>query len=94
VNYKIVDSVIKSKKKMTYEELDKMFETETIEDTSYIPFLESLNIARELSAILTNCKNKRGNLDFESSDMKIKKDAKYITLHLVFTLYLNLRELS
>ena len=76
VNYKIVDSVIKSKKKMTYEDLNKIFETGIVEDKSYIPFIEDLNTARELSDILTKKKNKRGNLDFESSDMKVKKDDK------------------
>lgn len=74
VNYKIVDSVINSKKKMTYEDLNEIFKTELIEDKTYIPFLDSINLARELSNILTKRKNKRGNLDFESSDMKIKKD--------------------
>lgn len=74
VNYKIVDSVINSKKKMTYEDLNQIFKTELIEDKTYIPFLDSINLARELSNILTKRKNKRGNLDFESSDMKIKKD--------------------
>ena len=73
-HYKIVDSVIKSKKKMTYEDLNELFEKGEIEDTSYYAFSESLNLARELSNILTNKKNKRGNLDFESSDMKVKHD--------------------
>jgi len=74
LNYKIVDSVIKSKKKMTYEELNEIFKTEEVEDKSYLPFLQQIDLARELSNILTRAKNKRGNLDFESSDMKIKRD--------------------
>jgi len=74
VNYKIVDSVIKSKKKMTYEELNEIFQTGNIEDESYIQFLSSLKLARELSDILTQKKNKRGNLDFESSDISIKTE--------------------
>ena len=73
-NYKIVDSVIKSKKKMTYEDLNELFENGSIEDETYYAFNESLTLARELSNLLTSTKNKRGNLDFESSDMKIKKD--------------------
>lgn len=74
VNHKIVDSVINSKKKMTYEELNEIFKNKTIEDPTYLPFLPTLELARELSNILTNKKNKRGNLDFESSDINIKKE--------------------
>ncbi len=73
LNYKIIDSVINSKKKMTYEELNELFKGEIVDD-SYIPFINDLNIARELSNILTDKKNKHGNLDFESNDIKIKKD--------------------
>ena len=74
VNYKIVYSVIHSKKKMTYEELNKMFETQEIEEETYIPFIQDIEFARELSNILTKNKSKRGNLDFESKDRKIIKD--------------------
>ena len=37
INYKIVDSVINSKKKMTYEELNDLFEEKDV-DESYYPF--------------------------------------------------------
>lgn len=85
-NYKIIDTVIESKKKMTYEELNELFETGKIEDETYYAFLENLEIARELSNLLTKTKFKRGNLDFESSDMKIKTDdnnkpIEFINLH-------------
>ena len=70
VNYKIVDSVICSKKKMTYEELNDMFKNGDIPDESYIPFLSSIETARELSSILTKV---RKNLAFESSDISIEK---------------------
>lgn len=73
VNYKIVDSVIKSRKKMTYEELNQLFNGEEV-DASYLPFVYDLNTMRELSNILTNAKQKRGNLDFESSDIKVTND--------------------
>lgn len=73
VNYKIVDSVIHSKKKMTYEELDDLFEGKDV-DESYYPFYNDINLLRELSNILTLSKHKRGHLNFESSDIKIEKD--------------------
>ena len=73
INYRIVDSVIKSRKKMTYEELNELFNGNMV-DESYIPFIEDLNHMRELSNILTRAKHKNGYIDFESSDISIIKD--------------------
>ena len=73
VNYKIFDSVIKSKKKMTYEDLNNLFKGNDV-DSSYHPFIEDLTSMRELSNILTKSKIKKGNLDFESSDVEAIKD--------------------
>jgi len=73
INYKIVDSVINSKKKMTYEELNDLFEGKDV-DESYYPFYNDINLLRELSNILTHSKHKRGHLNFESSDIEIEKD--------------------
>jgi ribonuclease R len=75
VNYKITDSVIKSKKKMTYEELNELFSGNQI-DPSYIPFIPELQVIRELSNILTKTKHKNGAIEFESSDISIQKDRK------------------
>ena len=72
-NYKIFDSVIKSRKKMTYEELNKLFQGEEV-DESYYPFLYELSLARELSDILTHAKDIRGNIDFESNEIKVKNN--------------------
>lgn len=73
VQYKIVDSVIKSRKKMTYEELNAYFHGEEI-DKSYLPFLEDIELMRELSNILTKAKNKRGNIEFENTEIKVNND--------------------
>ena len=73
VSYRLQDSVIKSKKKMTYEELNEMFNGGQIDD-SYLPFIQDLTYMRELSAILTKVKKRQGHLDFESSDISIVKD--------------------
>ena len=73
VNYKIFDSVIKSKKKMTYEELNEMFKGKEV-DSSYNAFINDLALLRELSNILIRKKQRQGNLDFKSSDIKINKD--------------------
>ena len=72
-NYKIFDSVINSKKKMTYEELNQLFSGEEV-DASYAPFIPDLELMRELSNILTSAKQKRGNLDFESNDLKVENN--------------------
>jgi len=73
VSYSIKDSVIKSKKKMTYEDLNDLFNGKQV-DTSYLPFIESLTYMRELSNILTRKKKRLGNVDFESTDISIIKD--------------------
>ena len=73
VNSKIVDSVIISKKKMSYEEINKIFENNEFNE-EYIKFKDELNLMRELSNIITRNKNKQGNLDFESNDIHVNKD--------------------
>jgi len=73
IDYSIVDSVIKSKKKMTYEELNRIFKGEFVDD-SYQPFIKDLSIMRELSSILTLAKYKNGYINFESNDVNIVKD--------------------
>jgi len=72
-NYKIINSVINSKKKMTYEELNMLFNDQSV-DESYLPFLEQIQNMRELSNILTKSKQKRGNIEFESNDIKVEND--------------------
>ena len=73
INHKIVNSVINSKKKMTYEELNDLFNGKKV-DVSYIPFVNNLSIMRELSNILSNKQKKNGDLEFKSSDITINKD--------------------
>lgn len=74
VNYKIIDSVIKSKKKMSYEELNQIFKEDEFNE-EYAFFANEIVLMRELSQILTNAKRIRGNIDFESSDIKINSNA-------------------
>ena len=73
VNYHILDSVIKSKKKMVYEELNSLFKGD-LNDETYLPFIEDLNYMKELSNILTKVKRKNGYINFESSDINVIKD--------------------
>lgn len=73
VNYKIIDSVIHSKKKMSYEDLNEIFKNDELTE-DYAPFAEEICLMRELSNILSKAKVHRGNLDFASSDLKVNND--------------------
>lgn len=73
VSYELFDAVIKSKKKMTYEELNQMFNGEEV-DESYYPFYHDLQLMRELSNILNITKKKRGNINFESNEVHIENN--------------------
>ena len=73
INYRILDTVIKSKKKMTYEELNDLFNGKSV-DESYLPFISDLTLMRKLSTVLSNVRYNNGYLNFESSDINIVKD--------------------
>lgn len=71
VDYDIYDSIICSKKKMTYEDVNKILvENQMVE--GYEPFYEDLKIMNELSEILNKAKNQRGYLNLSKSELKAK----------------------
>ena len=73
VNYKIVDSVICSRKKMSYEDLNNYYKTGQI-DEDYISLLDDINLIREFAYIANKSRKKKGNLEFDSNELKIKTD--------------------
>lgn len=73
VNYKIIDSVINSKKKMNYEDINNYFKTGIIDD-EYKPYLEDINLLKEFTEIALKARKRKGNLEFESNELKIKTD--------------------
>ena len=73
VNYKIVDSVINSKKKMSYEDINNYFKTGEI-DEDYYPYLNDINLLKEFTEKALKARKRKGNLEFESSELKIKTD--------------------
>ena len=75
VDYKIVKSVINSKKKMKYSEVNKILEVKQ-NVASYEPFVENLKLANELNNILNKENNIRGFIEFMSSDLDVKLDEK------------------
>ena len=63
LNYRFVNSIIESKKKMSYSEVNKVLD-EKIVDNEYQPFLNDLTMLKELSDILTLKRKSEGMLTF------------------------------
>ena len=72
-HYEIFKSIIRSRKKMTYEEVNKILEENTTSD-DYKPFEKTLLLMNELSKILRKKMIRRGYIEFESTEAKIKVD--------------------
>ena len=70
VDYDIFESIIKSRKQMTYKNVNKILE-ENIVPEGYEPFENSLKQMQELATILRKYKEKRGYIDFEIDEAKI-----------------------
>ena len=73
VDYQIVKSVINSKKKMKYSEVNKILEENKIIPT-YEPFIENLRLAQQLSIILSKNIQEKGYINFQSNDLSISLD--------------------
>lgn len=69
VNYYITDSVIHSKKKMTYEDINKIFDDGVI-ISEYLPYYDSLKMLKELTMILKEKHEKDGYIAFASNEIK------------------------
>ena len=74
VDYDIFPSIIKSRKQMTYNNVNKVLEGNTPDD--YKEFEDDLKLMFELSTILRNEKLSRGYLDFDAKEAKIICDEK------------------
>ncbi len=72
-HYEIFKSIIRSRKKMTYEEVNKILEENTTSE-DYKPFEKILLLMNELSKILRKKMIRRGYIEFESTEAKIKVD--------------------
>ena len=75
INYDIFKSIIKSRKQMTYKNVNKILE-ENIIPEGYEPFAETLKQMQELAKILRKNKIDRGYIDFEIDESKIIVDEK------------------
>ncbi len=73
VDYRIFESVIKSKIQMTYKKVNSILEDNVIPE-GYEPYVETLRLMEELSHVLRKMKEERGNLDFDVDEAKILVD--------------------
>jgi len=73
VDYDIFQSVIISKKKMTYHDVNDILENNII-PSGYEDFVDELKKMADLAKILRKAKNKRGYLDFDVDEAKIIVD--------------------
>jgi len=73
VDYDIFQSVIRSRKKMTYKDVNSILE-QNIVPSGYEPFADDLRMMADLAKILRTAKNKRGYLDFDVDEAKILVD--------------------
>ena len=73
LNHKIVNSIIKSKMKMSYSKVNKLLD-EGICEEEYLPFVNDLTLMKELSDILTNKRKKDGMLTFQENESSLIED--------------------
>lgn len=70
VDYNIYDSIIHSKKKMNYDDVNKILEGNSI-PKGYEQFAQTLQDMDELSSILNKTRQKAGKVDFASDEVKV-----------------------
>lgn len=70
LNYNFVDTVIKSKKAMTYEDVNEFLENDNVVE-GYEEFTDNLLLMDELAQKLERKKVKRGYVEFGSNDIEI-----------------------
>lgn len=73
MKYDIFESVIRSRKQMTYKNVNKILE-ENIIPEGYQPFAQTLHMMADLAKILRKSKENRGYIDFEINESKIIVD--------------------
>ena len=73
IDYKIYNSVIRSRKKMTYENVQLILDDKSIPE-GYEDFELDLICMDLLSNILSEKRDERGNIDFASRDLTITKE--------------------
>ncbi len=84
--YEIVESVIRSKKRFSYEHvqelLGKLERNETVPPNDE-PFADTLRKMHEFSAMLTKKRMKEGSIDFDSAEVKFELDEKGLPIKII-----------
>lgn len=75
VNYDIFESLIKSRKKMTYKAVNSILEDNVV-PVGYEEYEDKLRLMANLATVLRKNKNARGYLDFDVDEAKILVDEK------------------
>lgn len=73
VNFKKYDSVIKSRMKMKYSDVNKILE-KNIELEEYKPYIKSLKLLDIISQVLEEEKRNRDYIDFAQNEVEIKRE--------------------
>ncbi len=73
IDFEILDAVIKSRKKMTYEDVNKILVENTVPE-GYEEFLNDINQMYDLSQIIENRRTKNGALNFDSKEITFVLD--------------------
>ena len=81
INYDLFESLINSRKQMTYKNVNKILNNEEI-PTDYIPYVETLKEMYNLSEILKKNRQERGYQEFQTSEMKVLTDEKGIPIEI------------
>ena len=76
VNYEIKESVIHSKQRMTYQNVNKILDNDIELTKRYQGYIELFFLMEELAAILRNKREQRGSIDFDLNESKILIDDK------------------
>ncbi|MEX0602912.1 MAG: ribonuclease R, partial [Bacteroidota bacterium] len=75
-NHEIRESVIRSKRRFTYEEVDDILEESATRPKGLSPILvTTLKRMQELSKVLTRERMRKGSIDFETAEAKFRFDA-------------------
>ncbi len=74
INYEIYEGIMKSHYRMTYEDVNKIFDGDIELINKYNDIYPMLNQMLELSDLIRSIRHKKGAIDFESNEFKVKLD--------------------